>query len=92
VVVNDFVNFSVLSLTSTPHGDRLLDMIENQNRRPPLTCRAAAEALNLSEPTIRAWIARRKIGVIRLGRAVRIPFSEIQRLIDAGTIPPLPNG
>ncbi len=52
----------------------------------PLTVRQAA-ALNLSEACIRAWVLRRKIGFVRLGRAVRIPQNEIQRLVDEGTIP-----
>jgi excisionase family DNA binding protein len=53
----------------------------------PLTIRETAEALNLSQPTIRAWVARRKIGVIRLGRAIRIPNTEIQRLLTENAVP-----
>jgi excisionase family DNA binding protein len=53
----------------------------------PLTIRETAEALNLSQPTIRAWIARRKIGVIRLGRAIRVPTTEVQRLLTENTVP-----
>ena len=34
--------------------------------------------------TIRAWIARRKIACVRLGRAVRVPVAEIDRLLDEG--------
>jgi excisionase family DNA binding protein len=51
------------------------------------TVRAAAEELGLSAATIRAWIRQRRIGYIRLGRAVRIPPSEIRRLIERGTVP-----
>jgi excisionase family DNA binding protein len=46
-----------------------------------------AEALGLKQCTIRAWILRRRIGVVRLGRAVRVPAEEVQRLIAEGTIP-----
>jgi excisionase family DNA binding protein len=53
----------------------------------PLTVRQASEALNLSEHTLRAWIGSRRIGVIRLGRAVRIPHSEIERLLMQGAVP-----
>ena len=49
----------------------------------------AARDLNVSVHTIRAWIARRKLGSVRLGRAVRVPASEITRLIERGTIPPI---
>jgi excisionase family DNA binding protein len=54
------------------------------------TVEQAAADLGLSVHTIRAWVARRKIGHVRLGRAVRIPVGEIERLIERGTVPPLP--
>ncbi len=45
-----------------------------------------AATLNLKAATVRAWILRRKITVIRLGgHAVRIPRSEVDRLISEGT-------
>lgn len=53
----------------------------------PRTVREAAEELNLSVFTIRAWIARRKLGHVRLGRAIRIPADEIRRVLEAGTVP-----
>ena len=52
------------------------------------TIEQAANELNLSKHTIRAWVARRKIGYVRLGRAIRISPAEIQRLLDAGHVPP----
>jgi excisionase family DNA binding protein len=53
----------------------------------PKTVREAAVALGLSVHTVRAWVAARKIGYVRLGRAIRIPAAEIQRVIEKGTIP-----
>jgi excisionase family DNA binding protein len=53
----------------------------------PRTVAQAAEALGLSVHTIRSWVAQRRIGHVRLGRAVRIPQSEIQRVIERGTVP-----
>ncbi len=53
------------------------------------TVEQAAADLCVSVHTIRAWIARRKIASVRLGRAVRIPSEEIARLIEHGTIPAL---
>jgi excisionase family DNA binding protein len=53
----------------------------------PLNVKQAAEVLNLSQATIRAWLARRKLGHIRLGRAIRIPQIEIQRILSQGMIP-----
>jgi hypothetical protein len=35
----------------------------------------------------RAAVAQRKISVVRIGRAVRVPMSEVSRLIDFGLIP-----
>jgi excisionase family DNA binding protein len=49
----------------------------------------AAELLALSQKTVWQWIAERRIGVVRLGRAVRIPLSEIERLMEEGTTPAL---
>ena len=55
---------------------------------PPLTVREAAAELNLSPATVRAWLLRRKIGSLRLGRGVRIPASEIRRLLEDNYAPP----
>ena len=52
-----------------------------------LTVRQASDRLGLRESTIRAWIAQRRIGIVRLGRAVRIPSEELDRLIAENTIP-----
>lgn len=49
----------------------------------------AAEMLALSQKTIWQWIGERRIGVVRLGRAVRVPQSEIDRLMEEGTTPAL---
>lgn len=56
------------------------------------TVEQAASELCVSVHTVRAWIARRRLGHVRLGRAIRVPGSEIQRLIDRGTVPALPEG
>jgi excisionase family DNA binding protein len=52
-----------------------------------LTVRETAERLGLRECTIRAWLSARKISFVRLGRAVRIPESEVSRLIETNTVP-----
>jgi excisionase family DNA binding protein len=46
-----------------------------------------AAVLNISEKTARDWIDQKRISVVRLGRAVRVPQSEIDRLIHEGTAP-----
>jgi excisionase family DNA binding protein len=53
-----------------------------------LTVQQAAALLGLKESTIRAWLLRRRIEAVRVGRrAIRIPASAVQRIIEAGTIP-----
>ncbi len=49
----------------------------------------AAAMLALSQKTVWQWIGERRIGVVRLGRAVRVPLSEIERLMEEGTTPAL---
>jgi len=44
----------------------------------------AATILNVSSKTIRRLIARGDLRVVRIGRLVRIPSSEIERLIAGG--------
>ena len=56
---------------------------------PPWTVQQAASELNVSIHTIRAWIARRKIGHVKLGRAIRVPRAEIDRLLARGSVPPV---
>ena len=56
----------------------------------PRTVQQAAEELNVSVYTIRAWIAKRRLGYTRInGRAIRVPQSEIVRLLEEGKVPPL---
>jgi excisionase family DNA binding protein len=52
-----------------------------------LTVKESAEQLGLSARTIWVWVYARKLGVVRLGRAVRIPQTAIDELIEAGSIP-----
>ncbi len=47
-----------------------------------------SEQLGLAAVTLRLWIAQGRVGYVRLGRrAIRIPETEVQRIIDAGTVP-----
>lgn len=47
-----------------------------------------AAGAKIQVSTVRAWILHRKIEYVRLGgRAVRIPRSELERLIHEGTVP-----
>lgn len=48
----------------------------------------AADQMSISTKTLRNWIAQSKIAVVRIGgHAVRVPRTEIDRLIDEGYSP-----
>jgi excisionase family DNA binding protein len=47
-----------------------------------------AERLALKESTIRAWLLARRLAKVHVGRrAVRVPVSEVERVIVEGTVP-----
>lgn len=47
-----------------------------------------AARLNIKPSTARAWLLRRRIAKVRVSaRAIRIPASEVERLVAEGTIP-----
>jgi len=51
-----------------------------------LTVAEAAKFLALRPGTIRAWCYQRRLGRVRVGRrAVRIPASEVRRIIREGS-------
>ena len=53
-------------------GDRLLEVAE------------VAERLRQKKSTIRRKILTRQIGFVKIGRSVRIPIAEVERLIREG--------
>jgi excisionase family DNA binding protein len=65
--------------------DRKVDGMTPQPRM--VDVKHAAEELGLSVACVRKWIAERRIQYVRLGRAIRVPCAEIERLISEGTIP-----
>jgi excisionase family DNA binding protein len=54
-----------------------------------LTIKQAATALSLSPKTLWAWRSQRRIGIVLIGRSVRIAQTEIDRIVEEGTIPAL---
>lgn len=52
-----------------------------------LTVNECADRLGMKPPTIRLWISKRKIGHVKLGRSVRVPEQECDRLIQENTVP-----
>lgn len=52
-----------------------------------LTIQETANALRLKPSCIRRWIRESKVTSVHVGRLVRIPASEVDRIIRAGTSP-----
>jgi excisionase family DNA binding protein len=47
-----------------------------------------AARLNIKSSTARAWLLRRRVVKVRVGaRAIRIPASEVERIVAEGTVP-----
>ncbi len=59
-------------------------------KRNLLTLEQAAERLGMKVVTLRMWAANRKIARCKIGRSVRIPESEIERIVEHSLIPALP--
>jgi excisionase family DNA binding protein len=49
-----------------------------------------AAALGVTVACIRRWLLERKIAHVKLGRLVRIPKAELDRIIEVGYVPPRP--
>jgi len=43
--------------------------------------------LGVTQSCIRRWILERKVSTVKVGRLIRIPDSEAQRIVDAGFRP-----
>lgn len=56
-----------------------------------MTIKEFAQTIGVTESTVRDWRLRRKINVVKVGRLIRIPRTEVQRLIVEGTIPKRPS-
>jgi excisionase family DNA binding protein len=64
--------------------------VRQQVHRGVITIPEAARVLGLKEATIRAWILRRKISYCKIGsKSVRIPTSEIDRILQENVVPAL---
>jgi len=46
-----------------------------------------ASQLNVTVACVRRWVLLRKIQVVHVGRLVRIPAAELERIIHDGTVP-----
>jgi excisionase family DNA binding protein len=57
-----------------------------------LTIAEAASLLRLKASTLRAWILRRRISYLKVGRLVRLRRADVEALIAASLVPARPTG
>lgn len=58
-----------------------------QRQAELLTIQDFAGALRVTTACVRRWITERKISSVKIGRLVRIPADEIDKLVSKGTRP-----
>jgi excisionase family DNA binding protein len=46
-----------------------------------------ASRLNVTVACVRRWVLLRRVKVVHIGRSVRIPVAELERIVTAGTVP-----
>ncbi len=59
-------------------------MSDDEFPKPPFSTDSVAELLGVSKRTIERRIADGSIRALKLGRVVRIPASELERLLSGG--------
>jgi excisionase family DNA binding protein len=62
------------------------------NKQPSvlLSVQEFANALNITVACARRWILERKVATVKLGRLIRIPSGEVERLVESGLRPARP--
>lgn len=62
-----------------------------QSTIPPVSCRSvsparAAKALDVSRRTVDRMIARRELRAFHIGKSVRVPVSELERIVSGSSL------
>jgi len=55
-----------------------------------LSVQEFAGALNITVSCARRWVLERKVSTVKLGRLIRVPASEVERLVTTGLRPRVP--
>jgi len=66
-----------------PHGNQSAA----PGRDPLLTVEEFANELRVTRACVRKWILTRKVGVVKVGRLVRLRSSELRRIVEEGSRP-----
>jgi excisionase family DNA binding protein len=61
----------------------------NAFRRGLMTVEQFADAVGLKPATVRQKVWRREIEFVRIGRSIRFKPETAEKMIEAGTVPPL---
>lgn len=56
-----------------------------EGARVLMRIREFADRANIAEKTARTWVSEGRISHVRLGRSIRIPLEELNRLVSEGT-------
>jgi excisionase family DNA binding protein len=62
---------------------------KNAEENQLLTVNEFADQLRVTRACVRKWILLRKVGVVKVGRLVRLRASELRRIVEEGSRPPL---
>jgi len=62
----------------------------DQKQATLLSVQQFADVLGVTPACIRRWILERKITTVKLGRLIRVPASEVERLVNSGLRPARP--
>src|ERR1700693_1990653 len=57
-----------------------------------LTVDEFADQLRVTRACVRRWILERRVAVVKVGRLVRLPVSEVRRIVEQGSRPALWRG
>ena len=62
----------------------------NEQPHVLLSIREFANALNITVACARRWVLERKVTTVKLGRLIRVPSTEVERLVNSGLRPARP--
>jgi excisionase family DNA binding protein len=72
----------------TTKSQRFEVISRNSNERRLLTIQEAAQFLAISVSTLYGWVWQKRIPFVKMGRALRFDFAEIEQFIDSNRIQP----
>ena len=87
MALNGNVSYKRCTNNNFMNSQTMSSDVGNVLRARQLTVVESAARLGLKPSTVRKLILTRRIGFTKIGRAVRIPETEVERIIEAGFQP-----